>query len=73
VEVWGVGFVQSIDAAAMNLYIGFRNYEAEVSLVSNVITTSTDNNNTTTTSVTKRRQAELEDFQAVMAGGMIRF
>jgi hypothetical protein len=74
VEVWGVGFVQSIDAAAMDLYLGFRNYEAEVSLVSNVITTTTDNNNNnTTTSVIKRSQANIEDFQAVMAGGIIRF
>ena len=74
VKVWGFGLVQSIDAAAMDLYIGFRNYEADASLIANVLTTVNNNNGTSTTvSTIKRREAELEDFQAVMAGGIIRF
>jgi hypothetical protein len=67
VEVWGFGLVQSIDAAAMDLYIGFRNYEGEVTLASNVV-------DPVTGIATKRsREAEIEDFQAVMTGGVIRF
>ncbi|MBX9926755.1 MAG: hypothetical protein K2Y05_10385 [Hyphomicrobiaceae bacterium] len=32
VDMWGFGFNQSIDAAAMDLYVGYRNYEADVTL-----------------------------------------
>ena len=27
VDMWGLGMVQAIDAAAMDLYIGYRNYD----------------------------------------------
>jgi predicted porin len=67
VEVWGFGLVQSIDAAAMDLYIGFRNYEGEVKLVSNVVDPVTG------IATKKSRDAEVEDFQMVMTGGIIRF
>ncbi len=30
VQVWGVGIVQNIDAAAMQLYLGYRNYDNNV-------------------------------------------
>jgi hypothetical protein len=33
VDVWGLGIVQSIDAAAMDLYIGYRNYSGDVSVL----------------------------------------
>jgi hypothetical protein len=56
-QVWGFGFVQSIDAAAMDLYIGFRNYSGEVTLEGAAGTFETD----------------IEDFQVVMAGGLIKF
>ncbi len=29
-EVWGLGFVQNIDAAAMELYVGYRNYSLSI-------------------------------------------
>ncbi len=29
-EIWGVGVVQKIDAAAMEVYLGYRNYEIDV-------------------------------------------
>jgi hypothetical protein len=32
-RIWGVGAVQHIDRAVMDLYIGFRRYEADVGLV----------------------------------------
>jgi hypothetical protein len=62
VDVWGFGLVQSIDAAAMDLYIGYRNYSADVSVIE--VPEAGDAN---------RRKLSLEDFQAVMAGGIIRF
>jgi hypothetical protein len=88
VDAWGIGFVQSIDAAAMDLYIGFRNYSAEVTSVSADRTTKvfridTDANGGktevditpvgTVTARGQRRTLDVEDFQAVMAGGIIRF
>jgi hypothetical protein len=74
VDVWGFGLVQTIDAAAMDLYIGFRNYSGDVTLAANVITTVNNNNGTTSTvSTIKRREVDVEDFQALMTGGIIRF
>jgi predicted porin len=60
VEVWGLGIVQSIDAAAMDLYVGYRSYSAD-------ITTSATGSSLNTVKV------GVEDFQAVIAGGIIRF
>jgi hypothetical protein len=59
VDVWGFGLVQAIDAAAMHLYIGYRNYSADVGL--------TDNSGNPVPS------RSIDDFQAVFAGGIIRF
>ncbi|MDX2288460.1 MAG: porin [Hyphomicrobiaceae bacterium] len=55
VDMWGFGFNQTIDAAAMDLFIGYRNYEADVTL---------EDGSTA---------AGLQDFQAVLAGGIIKF
>jgi hypothetical protein len=84
VDAWGIGYVQSIDAAAMDLYVGFRNYSADVSAVgANRTTTVTrieDNGNgprevevSRTTVAGAKKTLDVEDFQAVMAGGIIRF
>ena len=32
-EVWGLGVVQHIDAASMELFLSYRNYSAEVTLL----------------------------------------
>jgi hypothetical protein len=32
-EVWGIGIVQHVDAAAMELYLSYRNYSADVTLL----------------------------------------
>jgi len=60
IEMWGLGFNQSIDAAAMDLYIGYRNIKADV------FTSATG----AAAGQTKRN---VEDFQAVTVGGIIRF
>jgi hypothetical protein len=65
VDVWGFGVVQSIDAAAMDLYIGYRNYAADVTTA----TVPPDNESTDV----ERKKLEVHDFQAIMAGGLIRF
>ncbi|MEO1282345.1 MAG: porin [Pseudomonadota bacterium] len=58
-DVWGFGVVQNIDAAAMQLYIGYRNYETDIDLV--------DVNGT-------RLSADgIEDFHTVMIGSLIAF
>ncbi len=69
VQVWGVGLVQTIDAAAMDLYVGYRLYSGDVDVVFDDLTLD---NGTTTRRISKRNQ-DLEDFQAVFAGGIIRF
>ncbi|MCL4766308.1 MAG: porin [Hyphomicrobiaceae bacterium] len=57
VDIWGFGLVQTIDAAAMDLYIGYRTFEADVRLLDEISAFKTD----------------IQDFQAVFAGGIIRF
>lgn len=58
-EFWGVGIVQNIEAAAMDLYLGYRSYSADVKLV-NGLGDAVDGRS-------------LEDFQMVTAGAIIRF
>ena len=59
VDIWGFGLVQTIDAAAMDLYVGYRNFSPDVR---------------TYDSKTRRHgKLDLEDFQAVMAGALIKF
>jgi predicted porin len=54
--MWGIGINQSIEAAAMDLYINYRNYSPEA-----------------TVGVTAPVTTEFEDFQTIMAGGIIKF
>jgi len=65
VDVWGFGLVQTIDAAAMDLYIGFRNYSGDADI------TFVDDN--LQYDRVRRRSVDFEDFQAVFTGGIIRF
>jgi hypothetical protein len=60
VTVWGIGINQSIDAAAMDLYLAYRSYSYDVTIM-----------NASNLAVTKSRS--IDDFQAVMVGGIIRF
>ncbi len=66
-EVWGFGLVQQIDAAAMDLYIGFRNYSGDANLLGLELSEGGDVVNRA------RRKVDFDDFQAVFAGAMIRF
>ena len=66
-EVWGFGLVQQIDAAAMDLYIGFRNYSGDANLLGLELSEGGD------VVDRARRKVDFDDFQAVFAGAMIRF
>jgi predicted porin len=60
VSVWGLGFTQSLEAAAADIYLGYRNYSASVDTVSFGAGAPRANNG-------------VKDFQAVMTGMIIRF
>lgn len=66
VQVWGLGYVQTIDAAAMDLYIGYRMYsgDADVTFVDNFADGSI---------AVSRDNLDFEDYQAVFTGAIIRF
>lgn len=57
VEMYGIGVVQSIDAAAMHLYAYYRHYEADLTLL---------NGGTT-------QKVDLDDLDVVMGGALIKF
>jgi hypothetical protein len=59
-KMWGLGFNQEISAAAMDMYVSYRNFEADLK------TSATG----TSAGQTK---ANVNDFQAVMMGAIIRF
>lgn len=58
-EVWGLGIVQWIEPAAMQIYLGYRHFEADVSLV--------DANGA------RQAATELKDFQVIKLGSIIAF
>lgn len=60
-EMWGVGIAQGIDAAAMTLYLSYRNYSGEVTVMQGL-----NGNNATAV-------RELDDLDIVMTGGIIKF
>lgn len=59
-DMWGIGFNQSIDAAAMDLYVLYRHFDYDV---------RTSATGTSPGSIT----TGLNDFQHVVAGAIIRF
>ena len=61
VQMWGLGINQSIDAAAMDLYIAYRNASADMKL------------SATGSSAGAVRSNSIDDWQAVMMGAIIRF
>ena len=58
-DVWGVGVVQYIDAAAMELYLSYRNFDADVDLVD--------------VNLAPVQAGPLDDLSIVMAGGKLAF
>jgi len=65
VKMWGVGVVQNIEAAAMDLYLSYRHYSGEVAGFECTVAGNPDSCDFGT--------GKLEDFDAVLAGGIIRF
>ena len=57
--MWGLGVVQYIDAAAMELYLSYRNFDAEIDLVD--------------VNLAPVAAGPLDDLSIVMAGGKIVF
>lgn len=62
--VWGLGITQSIDAAAMDFYLGYKHFEVDINGVQATTGTSTSAGTTV-----KRSQ----EFDAVVMGAIIRF
>ena len=60
VTMWGLGVNQQISAAAMDMYISYRHFEADSRFSANGLNTATS-------------QKSSQDFQAVMMGAIIRF
>lgn len=58
-DVWGLGVVQYIDAAAMELYLSYRNFDASVDLVD--------------INLAPAQTGPLDDLSIVMAGGKVVF
>jgi hypothetical protein len=60
VTVWGLGLNQQISAAAMDMYVSYRHFEADVQTSATGIGAGS-------------QKAQVQDFQAVMMGAIIRF
>lgn len=60
VNVWGLGVVQTIDAAAMDLYVAYRNFSTDLMAHSNTVGGSYVTNS-------------VRDLQVINVGGVIRF
>ena len=60
IEFWGIGANQAIDAAAMDMYIAYRNFSADV------LTSPTGEKAGAT-------RTEIQDFQQLLVGSIIRF
>ncbi len=61
--VWGLGISQRIDAAAMNVYIGYHNVSGDITLL------NTDPNAAQVT----RKANPIDDHQVIFSGATIRF
>jgi hypothetical protein len=62
-KVWSVGVTQNIDAAAMQLYLGFHNYSVDAVLL----------NQSASASNQRQRTNPIDDMQLVYTGATIRF
>jgi hypothetical protein len=60
VEMWGLGAMQELKSAGMNLYVLYRHYEADVTLVD-------------TATPAKKADVDLEDLDIVLTGAIIKF
>lgn len=60
-EMFGVGIAQGIDAAAMTVYLSYRHYEGDVTVMRG------------TTGNQAKQNIDLDDLDIVMGGGIIKF
>jgi hypothetical protein len=62
-SIWSLGVTQNIDAAAMQLYLGYHNYSTDLVLMNQSAT------------ATNQRAASnpIADFQVIYSGATIRF
>ena len=71
-RIWGIGLVQDVDAAAMKLYLGYRNFSGSVTQGGNGVFAATG-----TTCATNANTAcafnGLKDINMITAGGLIKF
>ena len=63
-SMWGAGVVQQIDAAAMEIFLAYKNYNAEADVSGSV---------TRLTTTAGGLKADFSDFQAVVVGTRIQF
>ena len=62
VSVWGLGITQNVDAAASTLYLGYRNFSADIGCPVNCLT-----------GTGAPSKLPTEDFHAVIGGMVVRF
>ena len=62
-STWGLGITQAVDAAAMNLYVGYFNFSTDVTLLSQ----------SATATIQRAKSNPLEDFSVFYSGATIRF
>src|SRR5690606_33110276 len=70
VTMWGLGIVQSIDAAAMDLYLGYRNYSGNFTAV---IVPTEEVGEEGGYGIPYRARVIVDNNHAVFAGGILRF
>jgi hypothetical protein len=65
--VWGLGVVQNVDAAASQLYLGYRNFSADIGCI------STGANCTGTGGTGSSNSLATENMHVVIGGALVRF
>ncbi len=71
---WGIGVVQNIDAAAMELYLSYRQYSGSMSgQACTVFTVDAVSGATACDTLGAAQTREFDDFGIVMGGARIRF
>jgi hypothetical protein len=72
-DVWGVGLVQEIDAAAMSVWVKYRHSSADASFGQSCTTVSNVGGNACLGAAPVFNTSGFEDFQYVGVGGLINF
>ncbi len=67
--VWGLGITQNVDAAAATLYLGYRNFSADVTCTGAATATTQCGG----AAGGAAKKLDTEDFHAVLGGAVVRF